>query len=397
VPSSGIGPYACDLVPYCAKGSALSGTQVTTGPNQQQLRVFLAMSAPLLLARVRQALRMEPGVVIVGEAQSASRTALQAESADPEFILCDERMLSDPEMERLAQSRSRSFAPRFVLMTSNPLLVTYRGAVQISLTLRLDANGSEIRERLVDAQRPPPLEPPEPPMALGERFFVVGKGMSNIAPERGPTTRFHLPTSALEPPPRRDSPGIPLTRQLAPAGRRQQPDEYVTMVNHLAVVVELMEKQRDVVTGLLSAIALDSALRALRDTAYPAAVLVLQLRNATAVGAQRLSLDQSTLQSVGAALRATIRSEDLACKLDATNFATVMPGLGKQHSAIAIQRIREALARLHHNKPGNVRLEAAVGVGYWSPLMSDHEMLEDAWRAMLAEARRLGSGPLRGG
>jgi GGDEF domain-containing protein len=354
--------------------------------NPERMRLFLAISAPLLRASVRQALYREPGVEIVGEAPSAAAV----EAIDADFILCDERTLSDPGMERFAQAQPRSSKLRFVLMTSNPRLVNYRGAIPVTLSLRLDAAGSEIRGRLAESLRtPPPPLLPEPQVELEERFFVVGRGAPIVAPAQDlpppvPPSRLVTEQPALV-----DMQGMPLEGTRKISTRRQQPDAYDVIVNRLAVVAEQLQKQRDTITGLATSIALDSALQALRDTEGPAAVIVLQLRYITASGAQRLTLDQAALQSAGAALRASIRSEDLACWLDGTNFATVMPGLGEPHSATTVRRIRNALTRVSGSGPGDAILAAAVGVGYRSPEVPVAEMLEQAWKGMLAYLKLL--------
>jgi GGDEF domain-containing protein len=354
--------------------------------------VFLAISAPLLRARLRQQLQLEPGIEIVGEAPTAALSASYALEADPQFMLCDERVLADPELERFAQQRSRSGTPKFVLMTSNPQLVVYRGPVPVTLALRIDATGAEMREQLAAALEPPPVLPPGSITEMEDRFFVVGGAASRFAAERDSDLVIN-PNRTRELSPRERS-GPPATHLLRSSGRRQQADEYAVLVDRLSVVLEQLEKHRDSVTGLASSIALDSALRALRGTEGPSAVVVLQLRYARPAGMRTIDLDEAVLQSAGAALKANIRSEDLACRLDGANFATVMPGLGEQNAARPIQRIRAALTRLPHDLTGRAPLEAAVGVGYWLPSMRGAaDLLEQAWQAMIDDARLLASQP----
>jgi GGDEF domain-containing protein len=357
---------------------------------QQQdetLRVFLAMTAPLARARLRQALRQDPRLSLVGDVTSAAALLAQISETDAQFILCDEYILADPDVALFARRRSPSIARFFVLMVSNPDLFTYHGDVPIAASLRLDLAGARIADQLA-----PILDPPQfvPTLVadMEDRFMVVGRGLDDALLGADPLPRHnpHRTRQLMS----GDGTVFPhVTVSLDPSSRRQPSEARAEIVNRLALVQSRLAEHRDSVTGLASPQALDSALHALQGTKCPTAVVVLQFWAVQAAGrVKRLSLDNAALQRAGVLLQATVRQEDLACRLEGTCFALVLAGLDEESASRPVGRIRTVMAS-QLAATGGQTVTPVVGVGYWQPSMAPTQPLELAWQEMATESNRL--------
>lgn len=357
------------------------------------LRIFLALSAPLPRARLRNILQDVDNIDIVGEASTGLQVAAFADSADADvyMILCDERILEDLEAGKFERLYAESPSRKFVLLTPNPSSAIQQSAVPLAAVLGLDASGSELKESLLSLATPvssPAKEPPDQRKVAGmnSRFVLT---TAPAAAEAVAVSQSFLPqTSDLTKPPLRTGPSG--TSVDDGDARRSHSAERSLLAARLSAIQVHLKHQRDSVTGLANTTVLASVLRALPEIGHPAGVISMHILYVSADGPVEMPVDAAALRLVAAALRANLREDDVVCRLEGDSFAVVMPGLDEQTAGKPVQRIREALARLRGRKgPEGTSLEVTFGVGYWTPPMAAAHALDQAWKAMLAERKAL--------
>lgn len=345
-----------------------------------QVRVLLAMSSPLVRARLRRALQADETVLVVEEAGDAEQAVRGAMHSAPQLLLCDERIVMHAALGELFRTRKPLY--RIVLVSANPRVNLHAYPVPISGLIPLDMDPEEMGARLRFALRTADEQPAAPPRVKGmEHRFVVAEGVA----QRG-STLIGGATHALEDPDtvRAQARTVKLDTETR---RRQEPAQ-----DRLAAVLRAMQQEgglqrRDPVTGLANTKALGLGLRALPDLNHPTALVILDLWYAAGTQApQSAAAQDDVLRGIAAALRANVRQDDMICRIDGMTFAIVMPGLDPKTAPGPLSRLRRSMSRLQFNAtatgPGPV---IAIGVGYWREGIPPSQPLEIGWQAMLAE------------
>ena len=374
--------------------------------DESPTRVFLAMSAPLPRARLRNLLFDAENIEIVGEAGSGALAAERAVDSKPDILLVDDRILADQSIEMFARMQGTPPACKFVLVTPNPQSVAYRGPVPIAAMVPLDTAGPWLRQRLYSVVRQTRVEP-RPPAAVRvagmEGRFVVGPNARLTAgPDVGTKRLDGMPRDLTRPPDGVDvrvgagerpvEADIFATRRLDGGGRRQITEEGNRLAERLAATVTHLEQQKDSVTGLFNTKVLGGSLRTLAEVGYQAAVLVVHFWYTSKSGAAlNFDVDLKTIRGAAALLKSNVRHEDVVCRLEGFSFAVVMPGITAETAHGAVRRVLSALNRLTGSEgDADVVLEVAHGIGYWVPPMTAAEPLDQAWRSMVADRNAQG-------
>jgi diguanylate cyclase (GGDEF)-like protein len=364
-------------------------------------RVFLAMSAPLPRARLRNLLLDAHNIEIVGEAGSGSLAAERAVDCKPDILLVDDRILADESIEMFARMQGNPPLCRFVLVTPNPQSVAYRGPVPVAAMVPLDTAGPWLRQRLDSVVRQAKIEPlpaeaarvvgmegrfvVHPDLKPGPKPSIVTSPLSHATRDlTRPPAGEDIASFSMRPPPHVDALA---TRRLDAGGRRHTTEAGNRLAERLAATLSHLELQKDSVTGLYNTKVLGGALRTLADVGYQAAVLVVHLWY-TSKGDATLNFDVEPriVRTAAALLMTNVRQEDVVCRLEGFSFAVVLPGITAETAPAAVRRVLSAFNRLtgsqdHHDAV----LDVAHGIGYWIPAMSAAEPLDQAWRSMVAD------------
>jgi diguanylate cyclase (GGDEF)-like protein len=366
------------------------------------VRVFLAMSAPLPRARLRNLLMDADNIEIVGEAGSGALAAERAVDSKPDILLVDDRILADQSIEMFARMQGTPPACKFVLLTPNPQAVSYRGPVPVAALVPIDTAGPWLRQRLDAVVRHAKIEPRPVETATRvagmESRFVVHPNMQHSAGSRDVTKRLNDEVRDLTRPPAGENPfpgpsfhalepDILATRRLDGGGRRTTSLAGNRLTERLAATVLHLEQQKDSVTGLFNTKVLGGALRTISEVGYQAAVLVIHLWYSSRRGAALdFEVEPKTVRTAAALLKTNVRHEDVVCRLEGFSFAVVLPGITTSSAPAAVHRVLSAFNRLTGNQEHeDVVLEVAHGIGYWIPPMSAAEPLDQAWRSMVAD------------
>ena len=403
---------------------------------QSVTHVFLALSSPLVRIRMRHALANTFGIHVIDEVSDPVRAAEGIRACEPQVIVCDERMMTDPMLLGVLRGRRGQFAYRVVLITGNARVGEQLGGIQIVDQLPIDLPADELAQRLHEAaiSEMRPEKSAADQRSQSQRLRVTqAQGRFVIAeqPARTPSkTAPIVPPTVLFPNGLPD-PGMPRATSnqayLAPRGitsglgarteppaaappamsrveaalsgrlngkytgstcRRSRRATYERLAKVFrAMQAERTHLQRDDLTGLANTRGLGMALRALPNVNQPAGVLVLDLwyGSDSHVPADP-ARQQIFLSSLGSVIGGTVRQDDLLCRIEGMTFAIVLPGLDAETAPIPMQRLRRALANVRYPVGGGTgELTVAMGSGFWQPGVPSAEPLDRAWQAMKAE------------
>ena len=368
------------------------------------IRVLLAGSDSLHRMRLRFACRSDHGLEVVGEASNGEQVADLAAATKPHVILCDARILRDRAVELYARYHKGKNGGIFVLMAPNPHAIEKLGGVPVAATFATDIGAEALHQQL--------------------RALMAG---TSIAPGpsvavRAPVERLYDPTEVLTSPPVAvdpphlgepvgEMPATPVTgasdaspdvvrERRQHTERRQQPDRRQPAATRFSLETRLLEIQtqyrgvRDDATGLLGSSVLARALHALKEIGHPAAVVVLHVWYTGPIGmAVTTGEEAEVLRAAGAALRATVRPQDMVCRLEGASFAIVLPGVEAKLASQTAERVRSAMKAVQQrHSSAAALLNVAVGVSCWAPSTPSLQPFAAAWRQM-AEIRRTHNQP----
>ncbi|HXT34312.1 MAG TPA: diguanylate cyclase [Chloroflexota bacterium] len=344
--------------------------------------VLLAMTSSLQRARIRLALNGTAGIQLLGEATNGAQAAHQAREGRPRFLVCDSRMLEEPEIGALFALGENKAPFKVVVVAPNGVMPPYSGQVPVAAVVSVEISGVALLARLQEIiglsegrQAPPPM------VGMRDRFMVADEGMQGTHGwQSHTTTRLSDPTGqmvrSLVTPPNL------LTQQLERA-RVPRRDEAVQA--EVFTQLSRVAQHKDSATGLPGLGDLSDTLRALPTANYPVAVLVVDIAFPPT---QYLNEGetQATLHSATGVLRSNVRHHDLVFHLEKMSFAIVMPGMEPAISARSLQRLRKALDRFRQptaRRP--LELRVAMGIGFWEPGVPPTHPLQEGWQSMLAD------------
>jgi diguanylate cyclase (GGDEF)-like protein len=313
----------------------------------------------------------------------------------PDIVLCDERMLADPAMQRIAISMAGASTGEFVLLAQNPVAVTSIGEVAVAATLALDTPLIALKESMVKIvgarlQRENPDAYKPVVASLDSRFAMARNYRFTHAAPSDLSHRQPLDAAPDQSQPATGATPISMQPQ-ADDGRRHASIIHNKLTMRLSEVQAQSDGERDAVTGLPNSRVLGRALQTLTDVGYPSAIVVIHLWYASATGTELSGNELSAvLRSASASLLANVRQQDVVCRIDSATFAVVLPGVVSNNQTEPVERIRHAVASTlrKYNSASGV-LHAATGVGYWTAPQSATQPLESAWGAMIQELRSL--------
>lgn len=182
---------------------------VIEGRNMSAIPLLLALSSPLLHARLRAELARDPGCVIAGDTNSAAGLVAEAVRLRPRVILVDRDMLLHPALASLPGLLRP--LPAVVMVTVYKEGLPTGQRLPISGTLPFDARPGDIAAiltALLSAAAPAPAAPVPPPVLGMSRRFTLTPEM----PEAKPATALPASTFAGK------SPVPSKTSQLAKTG-----------------------------------------------------------------------------------------------------------------------------------------------------------------------------------
>jgi GGDEF domain-containing protein len=352
------------------------------------LRVIIALSNALARARLRATCRQEEGLEIVGEAANGAQVAALARDVHPDVIMCDERVLVDPDMDFYARFRAGKPGVIIAVIVPNPDAFIYRGEVRVGAVFSTEAPIHPVREHLArlvaGISRREETAAPAPQVMGMETRFTVSDARTHTPAQPAAETKLLQPipgpTTSLE----RSAAGAAHTLDIPE--RRQSSEARDSLQALISMVQATLEDQRDPETGLPNSKVLGKVLSTLAEVAYPAAVVVVRLWFAGADGTVVTPPTAvAAMRSASAALRANVRQPDVLCRLDKASFAVLLPGVLPETAAEPSDRIRSALLRVRRKyTDSSASLIAATGVGFWAPPMQPIEALQLAWKDMVA-------------
>src|SRR4051794_24468653 len=110
------------------------------------ISILLAVSAPLLHARVRSVLIADPDMALVHDAVSGTDAARQTAYLTPSIVLCDRQMLAHPDFAGMRIRKGS--CPLVVLVTVNSEVLRAHTSLTISGTVPFDARPRDMASRL---------------------------------------------------------------------------------------------------------------------------------------------------------------------------------------------------------------------------------------------------------
>ncbi|HVA89514.1 MAG TPA: diguanylate cyclase [Chloroflexota bacterium] len=346
--------------------------------------VLLAITSPLLRLRTRSALMETSGIELLGEAVNGAQAAHQARQCRPRFLLCDARMLDEPDLAALFALGKDKAPFQVVVVAANAVMPQHGGIVPVAAVVSGEISGEALLDRLraLIGAHEASLAPP-PMVGMRDRFMVVGEGTQ--APhgwQSNPTVRLVGPTEQLVR--SLTAPTDLLTRRL---DRTQAPRRDEAVQARISAVLSGGSQRKDSVTGLPGPDDLSDTLRALPTANHPIAVLVVDISFPPAPVPGEAAL-QATVHSATGVLRSNVRHHDLVFHLEKMSFAVVMPGMEASISAHSLRRLRTALDAFRQptaRRPQELRV--AMGIGFWEPGMPPAHPLQQGWQGMLADRR----------
>ncbi|HEY8287150.1 MAG TPA: diguanylate cyclase [Chloroflexota bacterium] len=344
--------------------------------------VLLAMTSPLQRARIRLALTGTAGIQLLGEATNGEQAAYQARECRPRFLLCDPRMLEEPEIAVLFALGEDKAPCKVVVVVPNAVMPPYSGRVPVAAVVSVEISGEALLGRLrtiigltEGRQAPPPM------LGMRDRFMVADEEMQGTHGwQSHVTTRLSDPTGKLV-----RSLTVPpdvLTRQL---DRTRVPRRDEALQVEVFTVLAEVARHKDSATGLPGLSDLSDTLRELPTANYPIAVLVVDIGFPPTRSLNEVET-QTTLHSATGVLRSNVRHHDLVFHLEKMSFAVVMPGMTTAVSAQSLRRLRKALDSFRQptaRRPQMLRV--SMGIGFWEPGMPTAHPLQEGWQAMVAD------------
>jgi hypothetical protein len=155
-----------------------------------QITVVLALASPLLHARLRAELALDPGIRVLHDTGNVVRAIEETALLRPDVLMVDRDMIVDTA---LANARLRiEPMPAVVLVTVYREGIPVRHVLPIAGILPFDTKPGNIAVKLGDilrrAQQPAPIEAPAPAPVRSElqHRFTVGTPQEVIAPKIEP-------------------------------------------------------------------------------------------------------------------------------------------------------------------------------------------------------------------
>ncbi|MDB5077368.1 MAG: hypothetical protein JWO42_3547 [Chloroflexi bacterium] len=152
-----------------------------------QISVVLALASPLLHARLRAELLLDPTIRVLHDTGIAAQAVVETARLRPQVLLCDREMLVDPDLAALAQRMVHM--PPIVLVTVYKEGVPTRHVLPIAGTIPFDMRRGELASRLnqiLEQARAEKLESSQRPRVVSElqHRFTSGEVEAVTTPKR---------------------------------------------------------------------------------------------------------------------------------------------------------------------------------------------------------------------
>jgi hypothetical protein len=164
-----------------------------------QITVVLALASPLLHARLRAELALDPGIRVLHDTGNAVRAIEETALQQPDVLMVDRDMIVD---STLAEAKLRiKPMPAVVLVTVYREGIPTRHALPIAGLLPFDTKPGNLAIRLGDilrrALQPAPIEAPALPPVRPElqHRFTQGTPLEAVAPKSEPVKYADEPLS----------------------------------------------------------------------------------------------------------------------------------------------------------------------------------------------------------
>jgi DNA-binding NarL/FixJ family response regulator/GGDEF domain-containing protein len=345
------------------------------------VRVLPAMASRLMGLKIKQQLAAMPGVELVGEAFDAAQAVYQIQQGRPHIVLCDDRMLDQPEFSALFALGARKVPFKVVVVAANAVMTQHHDNIPVEAVVSIEISGEALLARMQAILGASRTRKAPPPVGMRDRFMVAQPNPLAATPnESNSTARFNSPANqvvrSLTTPPE------VLTKPLD-RSRTARRDEAVQA--HISAVLGGEHQHRDSLTGLPGTDDLSHTLSALPAANHPLAILVMDVSFPAGPPPTEAEF-YAALRSATAVLRTNVRHSDLVFHLEDIAFAVVLPGLDVSTSARALRRLRDAFDRF--SQPNERRpqvLHVAMGIGFWEPGIPPAHPFQQAWQAMRAD------------
>ena len=345
------------------------------------VRVLLAMSSRLLRLRIHLILAETPGIEMAGEAADGPQAAYQARQSRPDFVLCDTKMLEEPDLGALFALGAGKVPYKVVLVAAHAVMPQHTGLVPVTSVVSVEITGEALLARLRDIMGRDQARTPPPMVGMRDRFMIAEPNpLAAGKVERNTTTPLPDPANQLVR--ALTSPPDLVTRRLDQT-RVPRRDEDVQA--QLSAILGAGQQHRSSSTGLPDTDDLSESLRALPTANHPTAILVVDISFPPGVPATEAEV-RNVLHSATAVLRTNVRHYDLIFHLDKITFALMLPGLEAAGAARSLRRLRNALDAFRQpNSRRPQELQVAMGIGFWQPGILPAHPLQQAWQGMVAD------------
>jgi chemotaxis response regulator CheB len=155
-----------------------------------QITVVLALASPLLHARLRAELALDPGIRVLHDTGNAVRAIEETALLQPDVLMVDRDMIVDPA---LADARLRiEPMPAVVLVTVYKEGIPTRHALPIAGIMPFDTKPGDLAQKLGDILRrvrqsvPIEAPPPAPVRSELQHRFTEGTPQEVVAPKSEP-------------------------------------------------------------------------------------------------------------------------------------------------------------------------------------------------------------------
>jgi hypothetical protein len=328
--------------------------------------VVLAISSPILRARLASWLKDVAALQVVGEAETGAQVADIVAVAAPAFVLCDRLMLADPELAEILTFLGRK--PEFIMIAVNNENPPSHTVVPVAQTISYNVRGSELARRLGANPDLSFAAANEPPAGKVLDFSLHSPGHSS--PERRVSSVRTMPREAR-------------SAKATQTGRLLSAPKLRLASALLALQLNPWHYPLDAVTGMVGPAALEKALSILQEVQHPSAFIEIEVRDPEGNMFRADDADPAMLRHMALSIRATVRHYDLLCRTAAATFTLVLPDLLEDAAATRLQQLRLALgsvclAHLDTNGPPQVHITA----GFWLPGMDPAQVLSQCRRSM---------------
>src|SRR6185312_12384921 len=93
------------------------------------VRVLPAMASRLIGLKIKQELATTSGIELIGEAFDGAQAAYQIQHGRPQIVLCDDRMLDQPEFAALFALGPDKAPCKVVVVAANSVMAQHHGIV----------------------------------------------------------------------------------------------------------------------------------------------------------------------------------------------------------------------------------------------------------------------------